>query len=514
MSDRGYACVHRAGGAGTAGGAPLAEEFSPRYEVDGDRSITIDISGLGRLLGSFRAIGIEIMREAARRGLDVHVAVAGTCTAARILARARPGLTVVLPGEEAAALAPLRVAALSANSQFLIPNSKLHVSDVLSRWGIHTLGAFAALPAADIRARLGRQGPVWQALARGEDVRPLVPDQIEERFEATLDLEWPIEGLEPLSFVLTRLLEPLSTRLERRDRAAAALHVVLGLVAGAGGAGHDDPPVSPVEHVRRLQFPTPLCEVRTLRTLALIDMESHPPDGPIERVTVTIEPTPGRVLQHTLFSRAEPTPDEISTLLARLAALLGSGRIGAPTAVDSYRPGAFAMGAFGLQTPDSGLRVGSRLQAAGAESRIPNSPDPQSPDPQSVLRRFRQPVPVRVTVEAGRPIRVAADRRGFGDSRVVSSAGPWRSSGEWWTTGSGRAGKAGGTPAPVKDTSACGPREESESSSAAARASGGGAPRALEWDHEEWDVAMADGAVYRVFRECGAGGWFLDAIVD
>ena len=362
----------------------------------------------------------------------------------------------------------------------------------IAHWGLKTLGELAALPAADVRARLGRQGLVWQAIARGEDVRPLVPDRPEERFEATLELEWPIEGLEPLSFVLTRLLEPLSTRLERRDRAAAVLHVALGLVAGgAGDAGDAGNDAQPASHVRRLQFPTPLREVRTLRTLALIDMESHPPERPIERVTVTIEPTPGRVLQHTLFSRAEPTPDEISTLLARLAALLGAGRIGAPSAVDSYRPGACGMGTF---------NPGSHLSFTGAGAPPPARTDadaltaathgrgsawPQAL-PQSVLRRFRQPVPVRVTIEEkeGRPVRIAADRRGFGDGRVVSSAGPWRSSGNWWSAS-----------APVR--------------------AGGGAPASVkEWSHEEWDVAMADGAVYRVLRECSTGGWFLEAIVD
>ena len=79
-------------------------------------------------------------------------------------------------------------------------------------------------------ARLGRPARAWQAIARGEDLRPLVPMLEEERFEASLDLEWPIAELEPLSFVLTRLLEPLSTRLERRDRGAAVLHVLLRLV--------------------------------------------------------------------------------------------------------------------------------------------------------------------------------------------------------------------------------------------------------------------------------------------
>ena len=57
-----------------------------------------------------------------------------------------------------------------------------------------------------------------------------MPTLPEERFESSLELEWPIEDLEPLSFVLTRLLEPLSARLERRDRGAAVLHLELRLV--------------------------------------------------------------------------------------------------------------------------------------------------------------------------------------------------------------------------------------------------------------------------------------------
>src|SRR5206468_3108883 len=154
-----------------------------------------------------------------------------------------------------------------------------------------------------------------------------------ERFEASLDLEWPIDGLEPLSFVLTRLLEPLSTQLERRDRGTAVLHVMLRLVTRE-------------PFVRRLELPSPMRDVRTLRTLALLDLESHPPDAAIDRVTVLIDPTPGRILQRTLFTRAQPTPERLSTLLARLGALMGQDRLGRPAMVDSYRPGAFAMAPF------------------------------------------------------------------------------------------------------------------------------------------------------------------------
>ena len=103
--------------------------------------------------------------------------------------------------------------------------------------------------ADEVAARLGQDGVAWQRLARGEDPRPLVPAVPEERFEQALDLEWPIEGLEPLSFVLGRLLEPLSAHLERRDRGAAVLHVRLHLVTRA-------------VHERSLQLPAPMRDAR------------------------------------------------------------------------------------------------------------------------------------------------------------------------------------------------------------------------------------------------------------
>src|SRR4029079_1608447 len=87
-------------------------------------------------------------------------------------------------------------------------------------------------------------------------------------------------------------------------------------------------------------------DVRTLRTLALLDLESHPPGAGIDRVTIVIDPTPGRVVQHTLFTRVHPTPEQLSTLAARLGALMGGDRFGAAALIDSYRPGAFAMEAF------------------------------------------------------------------------------------------------------------------------------------------------------------------------
>jgi hypothetical protein len=39
-------------------------------------------------------------------------------------------------------------------------------------------------------------------------------------------------------------------------------------------------------------------------------------------------------------------------------------------------------------------------------------------------------------------------------------------------------------------------------------------PLLPSWDRDEWDVALGDGAVYRIFRDRETDGWFIDAIVD
>ncbi len=452
-----YACLYRppdfsANSANSAVSSliAMAQEFSPRFERHRDDLVSVDVSGLSRLLGPARTIGEEMRREAAARGVRVHVAVAGTRMAALLLAIARPGLTIVAPGDEAAVLAPLAIGILekipcedigTQSSQDFAAFASL----AFKKWGLKTLGELAALPSADLVSRLGRPVRAWQAMARGEDLRPLVPMLEEERFESSLDLEWPISDLEPLSFVLTRLLEPLSTRLERRDRGAAVLHLLLRLVTKETTK-------------RRLELPTPMRDVRALRTLALLDLEAHPAEAAIDRVTIVIDPTPGRVVQHTLYTRTQPTPEQLSTLLARLGALMGPDRFGAPAAVDTNRPGAFAMAPFVTDHDE-------KNHSAVCSGVV------------SALRRCRQPVPARVAVVDGRPVRVTTDRHGFAGGAVTQCAGPWRTSGEWWLEGAGPSHPA-------------------------------------SWDRDEWDVSLIDGAVYRVFRDREANSWFIDAIVD
>jgi protein ImuB len=257
--------------------------------------------------------------------------------------------------------------------------------------------------------------------------------------------------------------------------------------------------------VRRLELPTPMRDVRALRTLALLDLEAHPADAAIDRVTIVIDPTPGRVVQHTLYTRAQPTPEQLSTLLARLGALMGQDRFGVPVAVDTDQPGAFAMAPFA--TDHEGRNRRDRKDprddlSQGEPSAINHEPSAMSHQPLlSALRRCRQPVPARVAVADGRPVRVTTDRRGFTGGAVTHCAGPWRTSGEWWLEKL----EVKSQKLEVKVQSSL---LTSHFKLLTSGAEGAG------WNRDEWDVSLSDGAVYRVFRDRDADRWFIDAIVD
>ena len=115
-----FGAVYAADGSATDVVIEVAREFSPRIEIGGpraldaaqDRQVVLDLSGSTRLFGDARAMGEALCRTAADRGLRVRVAIAGTRTAAWLLAcAASEPVTVIDPGAEAAALARLPIPA-------------------------------------------------------------------------------------------------------------------------------------------------------------------------------------------------------------------------------------------------------------------------------------------------------------------------------------------------------------------------------------------------------------------
>jgi nucleotidyltransferase/DNA polymerase involved in DNA repair len=529
-----YAALHDGDGAATERLMAIARDFSPRIECHRGGTIVLDVSGLRRLFGDPQSIAHHLAHAGASR-----VAIAVSQTTAILLARAHRGVTVAAGDPEAA----LRDVPLSILQQFVEENEtqssgsgprtadnglpttdhgkrpaprvavrRSKTFEVLERWGLTTIGEFSALPAGELSARLGPLGMAHQRLARGFDRRPLVPDPGVRRFIESFELEWPIEMLEPLSFVFARLLEPLAAALEKADRGGIALHVRLRLT-------------DRTTHVRTLGLPAPMRDPRVLRTLLLLDLESHPPAAAVDVVTIEIDPAPGRIVQFSLLERPVPSPETLATLMARLGALVGETRCGSPQLVDTHRPDGWVMTPVNLadrgrvilppDQPPPRLRRSAEALCAKAEggshapfdSAAPRSgqdhsgPADQASGPadrpamterhlrpsafakatadgsgsggqarELAVRRFRPPVAIRVVVEGGRPVRVAIDRRGMPGGEVRQSAGPWRTSGGWWTS--------------------------------------------ERWNRDEWDVAFDDGAVCRIFQEREGGGWFVEGLYD
>ena len=81
-----------------------------------------------------------------------------------------------------------------------------------------TAGAYATcvrwptLPEVALSERLGQEGLRLQQLARGAASRTLVPVEAPPIFEEAVELEHPIVLLEPLAFLLNRLLEQICAR--------------------------------------------------------------------------------------------------------------------------------------------------------------------------------------------------------------------------------------------------------------------------------------------------------------
>src|SRR6266487_4600716 len=84
---------------------------------------------------------------------------------------------------------------------------------ILHKWGIHTLGQFAALDKEQVGARLGPEAVRMWERANGQSNRLLKLVGPPESFQESFEFENEIETAEPLLFMLRRFLEQLSLRL-------------------------------------------------------------------------------------------------------------------------------------------------------------------------------------------------------------------------------------------------------------------------------------------------------------
>ncbi len=398
----------------------VAESFSPRVEDAREGVVYLDIQGLERhyadkdfepaeraALSGFApsgfalaelALGRELMADADRKaGLPAWAGIASSKLGARIAAERLPSPTIIPVDQETDFLAPLPLAHLSPEA---------HVYETLCRWGIRSIGSFAALPANEVAGRLGKTGQQLHQRARGIDPQPIVPYQPCETFSEGMDLDWPLVSLEPFLFVARAALGRLCSRLDSRGLACVQLELSLRLEP----KGFCD---------RSILLPAPSRDVKTLLTLIRLDLEREPPGAPVVGFTFQAHPDRPRTAQLTIFGPAALSPDKMATSLARLFALLGSEGIGRGKPIDSHVPGRFEILQFEPPTPPI------------VRPEIPRSKGLLA------VRSLRPPIPLVVRRAAGKFLAVQSRAESTSSlrlgGRIRVASGPWSVEENWWS---------------------------------------------------------------------------------
>jgi protein ImuB len=477
-----------------------AQSFSPCVEDAAADTMLLDLEGMESLFGALPEIAHNLFRCAADLGLDGNVAVASNPDAAMLAARGFTGVTVIPPGKEGESLGVLPVEFLfSAQRKGKEREEKkkkedeqkkesVRLLETLDRWGVRNLRALAALPEVALSERLGQEGLRLQQLARGAASRTLIPVEAPAMFEEAIELEYPIVLLEPLAFLLNRLLEQICARLAARALNTQELRLTLDLenlarancefensgIPSESDASPEPQSQAPGQHFvsgrqskfcRTLRLPIPMLDAKLFLKLLQLDLNAHPPGAPITKIHLSAEPARPRSAQGGLFLPPSPEPEKLELTLARIAGLVGEARVGALELLDTYRAEGFRMRRF----------VPGEVQKSSAQETRPRKHSEPAEEKSAVaaLRMFRPPLRATVTLGNGELVRVVCSKKKEVQGSVLWKAGPWRSSGDWW---------------------------EREA-----------------WARDEWDIALqnADGvALYRLVHDLLGGGWFVEGTYD
>ena len=306
--------------------------------------------------------------------------------------------------------------------------------------------------------RLGQEGLRLQRLARGSVVRTLVPVKPPLVFEEAVELEHAIVLLEPLAFLLNRLLEQLCARLGSRALSTQELRLTLELENFS--PFNQQSTTKNQQYLRTLRLPLPMLDTKVFLKLLQLDLNAHPPGAPIVKIHLAAEPARPRSAQGGLFLPPSPEPEKLELTLARIAGMVGEHKVGALELLDTHHPEGFRMRRF----------------VAEVARKTPQKKTPDSSEINSAvtaLRRFRPPLRASVTLENGHPVQVACAKKKEVQGSVLWKAGPWRVSGDWW---------------------------EREA-----------------WSRDEWDLALRNGdtvSFYRLVHDLLGGGWFVEGTYD
>nr|WP_223242345.1 DNA polymerase Y family protein [Streptomyces sp. CBMA123] len=442
------------------------EAFTPRVEVIRPGLCAIPVKGPGRYFGGEEAlaalIGTAVADALGRPPVPDAVPGAVTVPSATTTDRPAPAgapatdrpapagaPTTDRPAPAGAPTTPharigvadgLFAAVLAARAGVLVPAGRTAeflapypvgtlgdepLAELLGRLGLPTVGAFAALPPEAVADRFGPTGTLAHRLARGLQPRPLVPRDEEPDLAVEQRFDPPEPLAEPLVFVARTLAEQLHQRLAGAGLICRRVAVEVACADGrtVSRLWRHEGRLSATALAERVRWQLQAWQGAGTFTdggegFALLRLA---PDG--------LSPDQGRQL--ALWGQAV-ADDRVERAVARVQAVLGHAGLRRIEPAGGRGPG------------EQQVRVpwGEPYEAAApADAPWPGRLAERSADlwPSVVLR---EPAPVRVLDEAGRPVtvdgRAGVSARpalvvvGGREERVAGWTGPWPAVEYWW----------------------------------------------------------------------------------
>jgi protein ImuB len=363
--------------------------------------------------------------------VEPRIAVAdGRFSALVLAARAGVEPVVVPPGRSADALATLPVAVFLDALDVDDPDRSAWqgVVGLLVRLGLPTLGAVAALPAADLVARFGPIGERIHRWATGTDDRPPVassppPERIE-----VLELDPPVTTAEPVAFAVRGVAEALCGRLAAGGSSCTEIQIRL---ESEHGERNDR------RWRRELGFNASAVTERVRWQLEGWATGPTAPTAGIIAVRLVATEVVADIGQQDGFWGGRTQADlRAARTVARLVGLLGPEAVTVP----EWRGGRDPAEAVVL-VPAATVELAERAAAVGP--RPGDGPWPGALPAPAPTWIAPAPVPVQVLDPAGEPVGVtgrgmltASPDRLVGEHRppvaVVDHAGPWPLEERWW----------------------------------------------------------------------------------
>lgn len=377
--------------------ADWCERYTPLVGLDAPQGLFLDVTGVTHLFGSERGLLDKIASAIERQGFSVGLALAGTAEAAQALARYRHG-TIVAPGGEAEAVAPLVTQALNADP---------HIIHALKRAGLKTIGQVAERKRYELAARFGANFVALLDRTLGRRSGPITPRTSLPDLMAERRFAEPIVTEDIIMASLLSLGQSIAAILEARGQGARRLEACFFRADG---------------EMRRITIETarPTRDAKAIARLfrEKLDALADPLDPGFGFDLIRLSAVYAENVKSAIVSLdADQAEEDVRFLVDQLAARFGAHRVLRFQPQDTHIPEAAALAVPAQHVKPTKLPWEKMRRADEAPCRP--------------LRLFNNPQPVEVISEVpdGPPLKF---RWRCALHTVSHAEGPERIAMEWW----------------------------------------------------------------------------------